>query len=325
MIRPYSFRPLFKETIWAGAELSRLKGVADAFPRVGESWELSGLPGQESVVLAGGIDPSGDRGLTLTQLIEKHKGSLLGEDVYARHGLRFPLLAKFIDTAKDLSLQVHPNDRVAMQRYGCMGKNEMWYIIKARTGAKVHIGLRETVEKERFMSLVQGLGQGEAERVLSLIQERESREGDVFNVDAGQLHSIGGGNLLAEIQQASDITYRVYDYGRLDSNGKPRELHVDLARDAIDYTVGDCEPLAYDRHSQDALLLTCPSFTVRLITLDGRGELPFPADSFTLLMCVGGEACVGGMRMRQCESLLVPAVVESLSVEGRGTLLAATV
>ncbi|MCD8284869.1 MAG: class I mannose-6-phosphate isomerase, partial [Prevotellaceae bacterium] len=297
MTRPYTFKPLLKSAIWGGTLLWRLKNVAAEARDVGESWEVSGLEGRESVVAGGGIDAEGDLGLRLSQLVERHGARLVGEESWRRHGARFPLLAKFIDAKSDLSIQVHPDDRTAQARYGGAGKDEMWYIVRAREGARMVAGLRERLTPDEFERLVGSLTKEDSGRLYEVVNTEESSAGDVFYMPAGSVHAIGAGNLLAEIQQASDVTYRIHDFCRLDGNGQPRELHVELARDAIDYTVRASYKLPYDRQSDNARLVSAPPFGARLIRVDGARQVDPARDSFVIAMCVGGSCTVNGTRI----------------------------
>ncbi|MCD7721555.1 MAG: class I mannose-6-phosphate isomerase [Prevotellaceae bacterium] len=325
MTRPYSFKPLLKPTIWGGTLLSQLKNAASEAQNVGESWEVSGLEGRESVVAGGGIDAEGDRGLRLSQLVERHGARLVGEETWRRHGAHFPLLAKFIDARSDLSIQVHPDDKTAKARYGGTGKDEMWYIVRAREGARMVAGLRKSLSPDEFVRFINSLTAGDNGRLYEVVNREESRVGDVFYMPAGSVHAIGAGNLLAEIQQASDVTYRIYDFHRLDGNGKQRELHVELAKDAIDYTVRTDYKRPYDRLSDNAELVSAPPFSVRRISVEGARRVDLARDSFVIAMCVGGLCTVNGTRISEGNSLLVPACDNLLRLDGRGILLTATV
>lgn len=305
--------------------MAELKGLAHEYNNIGESWEISGLPAHESVCIDGGIDIDGERGLSLSQLIDKHKQNLVGAEAYTRYGNKFPILAKFIDSDQNLSIQVHPGDEVARRRHGCDGKSEMWYVMRTRPGSRVFTGMKKLMTSDQFVDFLGSLSPKDEERLCEVINTHATHEGDVFFLPAGRLHAIGAGNLLAEIQQSSDITYRVFDYCRLEADGKPRELHVELAKDAIDYRVQDDYSTSYDTLSDNAELVTCPSFSVRRVRVSGSSLVDLGKDSFIIVMCLKGHAEVNGMEVGQGESLLVPALDNKLRLQGEATLLTATV
>lgn len=324
-MKPYKFKPYLKTVIWGGDKIAPFKGITTNKANIGESWEISGVRGHESVCADRGLADDEDRGLTLFQLIDKYKERLLGQHVYERFGTDFPLLVKIIDSRQDLSIQVHPNDELAQRRHNCAGKTEMWYIIEAEPGAQIHVGLKKAITPDDYVRLAtQEAGEGR-NPFADIMANYESHQGDCFFLPAGRLHAIGGGNLLAEIQQTSDITYRVYDYGRKDDDGHPRELHIEQAREAIDYTVHAEYRQQYDRESPSAELVDCPYFTVRREIVHEAQLIDYHCDSFVIVVCLGGEAIVNGIAVRRGQSLLVPAEANAMQVEGRCTLLTATV
>lgn len=229
-MKPYKFEPYLKTTLWGGYQIAPFKGIYTAQPNIGESWEISGVPGHESVAIDRGLIDDVDLGLTLTELIDKYKGLLIGNRVYKRFGNKFPLLVKFIDSRQDLSVQVHPDDKLAQERHGCAGKTEMWYIIKSDVGAKIYAGLKKQITPDDYEHMVSGEAPEGSNPMADVIATHEAHQGDLFFLPAGRLHAIGAGCFLAEIQQTSDITYRVYDFGRKDAHGNPRELHTELAK-----------------------------------------------------------------------------------------------
>lgn len=315
----FRFELNLKTVLWGGDMIAAFKGIELDNHLVGESWEISGLKGHESVVANGA-----DAGLTLRQLIRKYKSQLVGKRIYRAHGTEFPLLIKFIDANKDLSVQVHPDEDIARRRHNCCGKTEMWYIIKAQQGASLLAGMNRTITPKEY---VQCMSDG---TLLDVLTRHNTHAGDIFFLPAGRIHSIGAGNLLLEVQQPSDITYRVYDYDRLDINGKPRKLHTDLAIDAIDYTVSrDCL-----RHYPDdkgrITLIKSIFFNVERVIVDGSCDVPMPHDAFLCLMCIDGDATInyGGDKIetiKQGESLLVPACINSLTINGNATIITATI
>ncbi len=270
-MKPYKFQPFLKTTLWGGYQIAPFKGIYTAQPNIGESWEISGVPGHESVAVERGIIDDVDVGLTLTELIDKYKGLLVGDKVYKKFGNKFPILVKLIDSRQDLSVQVHPDDKLAMERHGCAGKTEMWYVIKADIGAKIYSGLRKSITPDDYEQLVkesEDADNGTDENPMaSVIATHESHDGDLYFLPAGRLHAIGAGNFLAEIQQTSDITYRVYDFGRKDAHGKPRELHVEQAKDAIDYRVWPEYRTSYDSTKPTSQLINCPYFIVHRVVV----------------------------------------------------------
>ncbi len=321
ILRPqlFKFGLNLKTVLWGGEKIAAFKGVSLDTTNVGESWEISGLKGHESVVVGGEYD-----GLTLRKLIRRFKGQLVGGRVYRKYRNEFPLLVKFIDAHKDLSVQVHPDDDLARRRHKCSGKAEMWYIIDAEDGASLLAGMSHTITPKEYLEHM------EHGTLLNVLTRHYTHEGDIFFLPAGRIHSIGAGNLLLEVQQASDITYRVYDFDRIDTNGKPRELHTEMALDAIDYTVSrDCLRHYPDRPG-NIKLINSIFFDVDRIMVEGIYHLSMPHDAFLCLMCVDGHAtinCGNGMLydITQGESLLAPACVLSLDFKGNATIITATV
>lgn len=230
------FNPILKSTIWGGERIATYKGIATDLEKVGESWELSGVEGDESVV-AEGIDA----GMTLPALIDRYGASLMGHRNYEKFGNRFPLLIKFIDAREDLSVQVHPDDAMS-QKYGMPnGKTEMWFVLDAAEGARLANGFKNPVDPADYETLVKS---GEIENVLNFV---EIKPGDTYFIPAGRVHAIGKGAFVAEIQQTSDATYRLYDYHRKDKNGNERELHTELAKEAVNFNDTDGNPVDYKR------------------------------------------------------------------------------
>ncbi len=317
----YKFNSILMPVLWGGDKLLAFKGLPAQAESIGESWELSAMPGRESVVT-----DSADRGLTLTQLVERYGADLVGEDVYRRYGTQFPLLIKLIDARRDLSIQVHPDDDMARRLHGCSGKNEMWYILDADEGAIIHTGFNRQLSLEEFdRRLADG-------SILDVINAIPSRSGDTFYIPAGQIHTIGAGNLLAEIQQSCDVTYRVWDYNRRDANGNLRQLHVEQAREALDFDARDGKvhdmPLIAPGMTR---LVECPSFNVSLLEFKQgyRLELPVP-HSFIAMVCIDGETMVradGMPPVNVCrgETALIPAIAGGVELTGNARLMLATV
>ena len=304
----YKFKPYLKTVVWGGDKIAPFKGIATRQEHIGESWELSGVKGHESVIDGGPCD-----GMTITELAALRKDWLLGGKVYAQTGEVFPLLIKFIDAQSDLSVQVHPDDALAAVRHdGSKGKTEMWYVIGADEGAHLMSGLSEPLTPETYVSRVAG------GTITGALCNYGVAPGDVFFIPAGRIHAIGAGCFVAEIQQTSDITYRIYDYGRLGLDGRPRELHVEQAREAIDYTVHPDYRSAYSpQKNVEVPLVSCEYFTTSLFDLDAPASKNLSAlDSFVIVVCVAGEGVlvdnegdgsVHKVQIRQGETLLIPA------------------
>lgn len=317
---PLSFKPYLKEVIWGGSKICTYKGMEADGKKIGESWEISVIPGHESVVDAGQYS-----GKNLSELADIYGESLLGAAVTARHGNNFPLLIKIIDANDNLSVQVHPNDELARLRHNAQGKTEMWYIIDAEPGAKIISGLnRDSSPQEYEQTVADGT-------FMDLLALHDSEPGDVFFLPAGRVHSISAGNLLAEIQESSDITYRIFDYNRRDAAGNTRELHTELAKDAIDYKFhSDYKSPKPDSTESDACIADCDCFTVRRIFAEGERDLSLSPDSFAVLMCLKGECTLkypsGESHMRAGKTFLLPAVLcadAPLKLSGKATLLTA--
>ena len=324
-MKPYKFHPFLRSMIWGGDKIVRFKGINSSYSSIGESWEISAVPGHESVVAERGLADDVDCGLSLCQLIDKYQGKLVGEQVYKQFGNQFPLLIKFIDANQDLSVQVHPDDNLAQKRHGCPGKTEMWYIIKAEEGARIYAGLNRSITAEEYEQLATTEPINGHSPMQDVIVTHESHPGDLYFLPAGRLHAIGAGNFLVEVQQTSDVTYRVYDFGRRDANGNTRELHIEEAKDAIDYCVYPEYRASYDSTLLNSPLVQCSYFKVnRLISVE-RAEVDMQVDSFVVVICIAGQAEVNGVSIKQGETLLVPASNNHLSIIGSATFLTATI
>ena len=277
---PLKFQPILKQTLWGGDKIIPFKHLNEELERVGESWEISGVENNESVVINGEY-----RNHTLPQLVREFKDVLVGEDNYHRFGDTFPLLIKFIDAQKDLSIQVHPSDELAKKRQNSLGKTEMWYVIGAEKGAKLRSGFSKQITPKEYKEHVAN------DTITDVLMEYEIHAGDVFFLPAGRIHSIGAGAFIAEIQETSDITYRIYDFNRVDANGKKRELHTELAKDAINYEVQDDYRTHYEVEKNEPVeLVACPYFTTSLYDIDEEVSCDYSElDSFVVLMCMEGN------------------------------------
>lgn len=316
---PLHFAPYLKSVIWGGEAIAPFKGIVTDQKSIGESWEISAVPGKVSVVDRGTF-----KGRSLTELIEEFGPALVGGKVYEKYGKNFPLLIKIIDAKDNLSVQVHPDDELAEKRHHCPGKTEMWHIIDTAPGAKIYVGLKQQITPDEYERRVAD------NTIMDVIDSYDSAPGDTFFLPAGRIHAIGAGNLLAEIQETSDITYRIYDYDRRDADGNPRQLHTEQARDAIDYTVyPDYKNAPVSDDVADVDLVNCYHFDVRRILLDNTCELPMnhTRDSFMIVMCLAGEATLKygaegrTETIRQGDTLLFPACLGDIAATGNATLL----
>lgn len=305
----YKFQPILKSTIWGGEKIVPYKHIASDQKQVGESWELSGVKGNESVV-AGGPEA----GTTLPGLIARHGAALLGKANAARFGQEFPLLIKFIDARQDLSIQVHPNDALAWERHKSKGKTEMWYVVDADKGARLRSGFAKQVTPAQYEASVAD------NTITDLLAEYEIHPGDLFFLPAGRVHSIGAGAFIAEIQQTSDITYRIYDFNRKDADGNTRELHTELAKGAIDYTVLPDYRTHYQKaQDREVELVSCPYFTTSLYDLTRPETLDLASlDSFVVAICIEGRGTLtddsgAAVPVHQGETVLIPASARSLA------------
>lgn len=318
MLYPLTFETIFKDKIWGGQKIKTILGKDySPLPNCGETWEVSDVEGNVSVVKEGSL-----QGKSLHELVEEYKGELVGEHVYEKYGNRFPLLIKFIDANDDLSIQVHPNDELAEQRNRGFGKTEMWYIIQADEGAKLNSGFNREVTKEEYVKAVTD------NTIQGLLNIESAEPGDVFFLPAGRVHYIGKGLLLAEIQQTSDTTYRIYDFDRVDSTtGKTRELHTDLAVDAIDYHHYDQYKTQYDKKVNESVnAVTSDYFVTNVLNFNQEVEHDYThIDSFVILICVAGALSVetsGGhnvsLKMGQC--VLIPASTDNVTLVPDGDM-----
>lgn len=300
---PLKFSPILKSIIWGGSDICKFKGITPQEDGIGESWEVSGVEGNISEVADGDL-----KGQSLQQLIETYKERLVGKHVFEKFGTTFPLLIKFIDARDNLSIQVHPDDELAKARHNSFGKTEMWYVINASEGAFLYSGFEKQLDPENYVKSI------EDNTFVDYLAKHEVHKGDSFFLPAGRVHAIGAGTFIAEIQQTSNITYRIYDYNRTDANGNQRELHTDLAKDAIDYQLHDDYQIKYaHKENEPVQLESCQYFTTNLLELDKTlvQELG-DKDSFVILICMDGECSVKDARynmvnLKQGETLLVPA------------------
>lgn len=313
MANIFKFKPLLKQTIWGGERIVPFKRLECNMGQVGESWEISGVKGQETVVDGGPYD-----GLTTNELVATLRDRLLGRDNYLRYGDEFPLLIKFIDAAGDLSVQVHPDDATAMRHGRKRGKTEMWYVMDSEPSATLMVGLKRSITPDEYKALVAN------GTICDAISRYNVKEGDCFYIPSGRIHSIGAGCFLTEIQQTSDVTYRIYDFKRKDKDGNFRELHTAEAADAIDYQVQESYRTEYDRvKNEPAELVDCPYFRTALYDLDEPMTLDYSElGSFVILIGVCGEGtltCDDGTSatLSAGHTLLLPATTGIVGVSGK--------
>ncbi len=304
------FREIYKTPIWGGNKIATFKGKDIELDSVGESWEISAVEGDVSIVANGE-----DAGKSLQELVESYGARLMGKHVANYFGKTFPLLVKFIDAHDDLSIQVHPDDELARRRHNSFGKTEMWYVISAEPNAGLYSGLSQAITPDEYMQRVAD------NTIMDVLQFHSVEADDVFYLPSGRIHAIGRGVFIAEIQQTSNITYRIYDYNRKGSDGKPRELHTEYARDAIDYKLYDNLKTTYLPHKNEAVeLVDCPYFTTSLLDIDNVSNRPVAIyDSFVVYVCMQGRARIEAdndswVELAQGETCLVPAEIGSVVI-----------
>ena len=300
-----------KNTLWGGERITAFKGIESDLTQVGESWEISGVPGHETIVAEGKY-----AGKSLNELVALMGERLLGADNYHRFGSEFPLLIKFIDAHQDLSIQVHPDDETARRHGKERGKTEMWYVLPSEKGARLYNGLKETITPEEYMKMVQN------DTICDALASFEVSEGDVFFIPAGRIHSIGQGCFVVEIQQTNDITYRIYDFKRKDKDGNYRELHTQKASESIHYQVQENYHMQYvPKKNEGVQVLSCPYFTTSVYDLDEPMTIDYSdLDSFVILICVNGEGTItegqSTISLRAGETILLPATTKKITISG---------
>ncbi len=312
-MKPLKFNALLKSTLWGGDKIIPFKNLDIQQENVGESWEISGVKDNETIVADGPY-----AGKKLNELVEELKGKLVGEDNYQRFGNEFPLLIKFIDARQDLSIQVHTTDEIAKMQGKERGKTEMWYLMDSDKDATLLCGLKKKITPEEYAQMV------ENDTIVDAIDRYEVKEGDCFFLPAGRIHAIGTGCFLAEIQQTSDVTYRIYDFKRKDKNGNYRQLHTKEAAECINYNVESNYRTEYTPvKNQGVSLVQCPYFNTAVYDLDEPMTIDYSElDSFVILIGVKGNATItdnegNTFTLQAGESVLVPATTETLKVDGK--------
>lgn len=313
-VYPLVFKPILKDRIWGGTKLSSHLNKEIPTQTTGESWEISTVPGDISVI-ANGVYA----GLNLNEIIAKFPSEILGNKVYERFGLDFPLLFKFLDAKEDLSIQLHPNDELAKKRHNSFGKTEMWYVMQADENARLIVGFKEKSSPQEYLK---HLGD---KTLVSILEEIKVKQGDVFFLETGTIHAIGAGIVIAEIQQTSDITYRIYDFDRKDANGNTRELHVDLALEAINYNKVEAKKEYDKKINVSNLAVDCPYFITNVLLLDGHVVKTKNADSFVVYMCTEGNFEIKidseTYSFQKGDTFLLPAILIDYQLIGCANLL----
>lgn len=313
---PIKFEPILQERIWGGEKLHKLFGKAKHNVPIGESWEISAIPNNISVVANGSLS-----GKNLQELLDTYKKDFVGEKVYERFGTKFPLLLKFIDAKSDLSVQLHPNDALGKKRHNSFGKEELWYILKAEKDSRLMFGFNQDLTRENYLKHLKD------KTLFEVLHYEEIGKGDVYHIPQGRVHAIGAGVVLAEIQQSSDITYRLYDWDRKDTNGNARELHTDLALDAIDFNIPNKFRTYYKTEPNEY----CPivkslNFKTNIIDLDcALHSDTKEKDSFKIYMCVAGSGRFStktdSIDIKTGETIFIPAVLDKYKIKpNRGAI-----
>ncbi len=314
---PLKFNPVYSYRIWGGEKLKTVLNKNYKQESIGESWEISDVDENETQVAEGGL-----KGCTLKELIKVFKGDFVGNSVYNKFGNDFPILIKFIDAKAPLSIQVHPSNALAKERHNSFGKNEMWYVMEAEENAELIVGFNKTVTQETYVKHLENA------RLNELLNGEKVQKGDTFYIPTGRVHAIGAGVLLAEIQQTSNITYRIYDYDRIDSKtGEKRELHTEMALDAIDFEFHNNYKTNYETQINSSnKLVHSPYFKTNIINLSGTIEKDYSAfDSFVVYMCVEGmlEVVFNSLcyNLKKGETILFPAIINTLQIKSSGAKL----
>ncbi len=307
---PIKFEPILKEKIWGGEKLIKLLGKKSDKKNIGESWEISDVNDDVSVVANGFL-----KGKTLKEIIVEYGDKLVGENVYTKFGNKFPLLIKFIDAKTPLSIQLHPNDELAKKRHNSFGKTEMWYVMQADKKSNLIVGFKENINSKVYLNHLNN------KNLVDILNFEEAKKGDAYVIGAGRVHSIGEGVLLAEIQQASDITYRIYDWDRKDDNGNYRDLHTKQAIDAIDYKFQENYKTSYSKiENRASKIVSCPYYTTNILPINGKVLIDhFDKDSFVIYMCVKGKVTIEynsnlSISLNLGETVLIPADLKQFSI-----------
>jgi len=311
---PLQFNAILKERIWGGEKLKTILNKPITSNITGESWELSTVEGDVSIVANGEY-----KGKSLTELIDAYPNEILGTAVHERFGKQFPLLFKYLDAREDLSIQVHPNDELAKKRHNSFGKTEMWYVMQADNDARIIVGFKEDSSADEYVKHLND------KSLIDILDTVKAKPGDVFFLETGTVHAIGAGLVVAEIQQTSDITYRIYDFDRKDAQGNTRELHVDLALDAINYKKVNTYKEYTKKTDKSNVVVDCPYFTTNFIPLENEKSVANSGLSFTVYMCIEGsfELSYDGetYQYKKGDTVLIPAAMKSYNIKGKASIL----
>jgi mannose-6-phosphate isomerase len=312
---PIKFAPILKDKIWGGQKLKTILNKNSDLPNIGESWEISDVEGDTSIVSNGSL-----KGQSLRQLLETYKADLVGLQNYRIFKNKFPLLIKFIDAKEDLSIQLHPNDELAAKRHNSFGKTEMWYVFQADKDSNLIVGFNQKMTPELYLKHLND------KTLTKILNFDKVKEGDTYFVEVGRVHAIGAGVMVAEIQQTSDITYRVYDWDRVDADGNERELHNDLALDAFDFDMEDNFRISYDKtENQSNEMVSCPYFTTNYLKVNKTLKKDNYHGSFIIYMCIEGEAKIltdgFSESIKKGETILLPAIIENYEISSKNATL----
>ncbi len=311
---PLQFEPILKERIWGGTKLKTYLNKPITSNITGESWEISTVENDVSVVFNGSL-----KGKSLNDLINEYPEAILGSKVYADFGKQFPLLFKYLDAREDLSIQLHPNDALAKKRHHSFGKTEMWYVMQADADARLIVGFKEKSAPEEYLQHIHD------NTLVAILDSKKVKQGDVFMLNTGTIHAIGAGIVIAEIQQTSDITYRIFDFDRVDANGNKRELHVDLSLDAINYETIDAQKEYSKTENVSNKVVHCNYFTTNFLPLDGNITVSKQGTSFTVYMCVDGNFQLDlngdSYAYQKGDTILLPASLTEFKLSGKASIL----
>lgn len=311
---PLQFEPILKERIWGGTKLKTNLNKPITSANTGESWEISTVENDVSIIANGAL-----KGKSLNEVISEFPEAMLGFKVYERFGKQFPLLFKYLDARQDLSIQVHPNNELAKQRHDSFGKAEMWYIVQADVNSRLIVGFKKNSNREEYLKQIRD------NTIVDILDTKQVNQGDVFFLDTGTIHAIGAGIIVAEIQQTSDITYRIYDFDRVDATGNKRELHVDLSLEALNYETVDAEKKYSKVENISNEVVNCKYFTTNFIPLDGTSTIYKHGESFTVYMCVDGDFQLQiegeNYTYKKGDTLLLPASLTDFKLSGNASIL----
>lgn len=311
---PLQFQPIFKERIWGGTKFKSYLNKPITSNKTGECWEISTVENEVSLIANGLLKDK-----SLNEIINESPEQVLGKKVYKHFGKQFPLLFKYLDAREDLSIQVHPNDALAAERHNSFGKTEMWFVMQADVDARLIVGFKEKSSPKEYLKSL------ENNTILSILDTKPVQKGDVFFLQTGTVHAIGAGTVIAEIQQTSDITYRLYDFDRVDDKGNARDLHLDLALDAINYNVVAAEKKYSKITNTSNAVVDCNYFTTNFIPLEGKVSVVKNGQSFTVYMCVEGDFSLtynGNIYYYKIgDTVLLPAEMLEFEINGNASIL----